>query len=161
MNNDQKLMIFYSGWWSHIIFWYFENQFMGGRMGGAPTFHTQTNTEIKKSRFLGKKCFICVPSAPPAPHHVCRKLPPHPPPPFKHPSIRPPMIAPPVALKMCLFPQNEVNPWDSWNCVKWTPPHTPPPRPTVEKFRMRAKTFHYFTTFHENAFPWLYRPIVL
>ena len=63
-------------------------------------------------------------------------------PPFKHPSIRPPMIAPPVALKMCLFPQNEVNPWDSWNCVKWTPPHTPPHDPPLKSSEWGLKLFY-------------------
>ena len=39
-----------------------------------------------------------------------------------------------------------------------TPSYTIPPWPTVEKFKMRAKTF-LLTTFRENAFLWLYKLI--
>ena len=49
------------------------------------------------------------------PHHVCQKSPLHP-----HP-----MIASPIALKMCLFPQNEVKPSASYANMKGNPPpHT-------------------------------------
>ena len=56
MSNSQKLMIFYSDWWSHIIFWYFENEFMGGGWGRL-LFMLKQTSKSKNLIFGGKKCF--------------------------------------------------------------------------------------------------------
>ena len=83
-------IIFDSGQWWNMKFWNFAYHVMGGRKGGRLCSKVISTSYSKKHDFLDEKTLTGTAGAPPSPHHVCRRSPPHPPPHLIAPPSAPP-----------------------------------------------------------------------